>query len=124
MDLELLIEHAWAASPLPVVLLGIAFVALVLASVGRRKQWASSKWLAHVGMAAPVAAFALTLADLAASHQRILAMLGLVASVSLPPPAEHFSSALAGEFSRACRRWNRPTSTATGASASPRCGRC
>ena len=40
VDLELLVEHAWAASPWPVVLLGTSIVALLLASLGRWQGWA------------------------------------------------------------------------------------
>jgi hypothetical protein len=98
VDLGLLIEDAWTASPLTMVVLGTSIGALALASLGRWLGWTSSKSLATAGLAASVAAFALTLADVAASHQRMLIIQGLVGSVMSPVPPDQVHIHLAREL--------------------------
>jgi hypothetical protein len=94
VDWELLLEHALLYAGAQVVLLTVSVCAMLLATIGGRRGWKSSKWLATVGLAAPIAALALTLVDMAVGYRRVLELLGLLGSVRPPAPLDQLSTAI------------------------------
>jgi hypothetical protein len=95
LDWKTLLEHTWQHCAPQSVLLMVGITAIPLAVIGRRLGWKSSKWLATVGIAAPIAAFGFTLFDLAMTYRRILAIHGLADSVTPPAPLDQKGNAIA-----------------------------
>jgi hypothetical protein len=89
---------------LKLLLLLLASAAVLLAAIGRRQGWTSSKWLATVGIVAPLVALALTMLDLSIAYRRILVLQGWVGSVELPAPLDQRSTAVASQLS-SMREW-------------------